>query len=263
MEIIDTHLEFNSNHSPMGKIEGIVCHNSGVTVLQSVEVIHNYHKNTRKYAGIGYNFYVRKNGNIYKGRPLEWAGAHCPGANTNSIGICFEGNFDVEEMSEVQKQAGKELIAYLKSQYDIKWIKGHKEIIATSCPGANFPLDEMKGVQKAEQHTEPVQPAAYTFENFVREVQSCIGAKIDGIPGSETLSKTPTISARKNRTHPVVRVVQKYLTTLGYTEVGVIDGIAGSKFDNAVRHFQKDNGCVQDGEITAHNKTWKKLLKLA
>jgi peptidoglycan hydrolase-like protein with peptidoglycan-binding domain len=47
---------------------------------------------------------------------------------------------------------------------------------------------------------------------------------------------------------------------LGYTEVGEADGIAGAKFTSAVAHFQQDNGCYVDGEITAKNKTWKKLL---
>ena len=72
------------------------------------------------------------------------AGAHCPGVNSTSIGICAEGNFNEETMSEVQKQAIIELVKDIKSRYNIKWIKGHREILATSCPGANFPLEEIK-----------------------------------------------------------------------------------------------------------------------
>lgn len=111
--------------------------------------------------------------------------------------------------------------------------------------------------------TKTVQVEQYTYKQFVGDVQSAIGAKVDKIAGPETLSKTPTISKSKNRTHKVVRAVQKYLYSLGYTEVGEPDCIAGTKFDTAVRHFQRDNVCVVDGEITARNKTWKKLLKLA
>ena len=40
-------------------------------------------------------------------------------------------------------------------------------------------------------------------------------------------------------------------------------GTAGGIVVNAVKAFQKDNGCVADGEITAGNKTWKKLLAMA
>jgi peptidoglycan hydrolase-like protein with peptidoglycan-binding domain len=100
----------------------------------------------------------------------------------------------------------------------------------------------------------------YTLEQFVREVQDAIGAKNDGIAGPETISKTVTLSASKNGSHAAVKPVQKRLAALGYTMVGEADGIAGIKFTNAVIHFQEDNRCWVDGEITARNTTWKKLL---
>lgn len=103
---------------------------------------------------------------------------------------------------------------------------------------------------------------AYTKEQFVRDVQAACGAAVDGIAGPETLSKTVTLSDRKNRTHAAVKAVQKRLYALGYTSVGVADGIAGTKFNLAVIQFQEDNRCWVDGEITAKNKTWKKLLEM-
>ena len=84
---------------------------------------------------------------------------------------------------------------------------------------------------------------------------------MDGIAGPETLSKTITVSKSKNRKHAVVKPIQKYLNKIGYN-CGIADGIAGAKFDAAVKAYQKANGCVADGEITARNKTWKKLLGL-
>lgn len=118
------------------------------------------------------------------------------------------------------------------------------------------------GINSNNKPTETVKQS-YTYKDFVGDVQKAIGAKVDRIAGPETLSKTPTLSKTKNRTHPAVKPVQKYLYSLGYTEIGEDDGVAGPKFDLGVKHFQKDNGCVADGEITARNKTWKKLLKLA
>lgn len=100
----------------------------------------------------------------------------------------------------------------------------------------------------------------YTLKQFVCDVQAAIGAKVDGIAGPETLSKTPTVSRWRNRKHPVVKAVQKRLYALGYTQVGDADGIAGGKFDTALRRFQKGHNCVADGEITAGNKTWRMLL---
>ena len=97
---------------------------------------------------------------------------------------------------------------------------------------------------------------------FIMGVQRACGAKIDGIAGKETLSKTITVSASTNRKHPVVSVIQTYLNALGYN-CGTVDGIAGPKFTAAVKAYQKANGCVADGVITARNKTWKKLLGMA
>ena len=99
----------------------------------------------------------------------------------------------------------------------------------------------------------------YTKTQFIKDIQRVIGAKVDGIAGTETLSKTVTVSAEKNRTHGVVRYIQKYLNSMGY-DCGSVDGIAGAKFKKGVVRYQKAKGCVADGEVTAKGKTWQKLL---
>ena len=92
-------------------------------------------------------------------------------------------------------------------------------------------------------------------------VQFCCKAGLDGIAGPQTLSKTVTVSAKKNRKHAVVLPLQKKLKTQGrYT--GALDCIAGSKYTAAVNSYQRsilDYSNV-DGEITAKGKMWKKLL---
>lgn len=99
----------------------------------------------------------------------------------------------------------------------------------------------------------------YTRIQFIKDIQSAIGAKVDGIAGKETLSKTVTVSKNINNRHAVVKSIQKYLNSQGYN-CGTEDGIAGVKFDAAIKAYQKANGCVADGEITARKTTWKKLL---
>lgn len=110
------------------------------------------------------------------------------------------------------------------------------------------------------------EPSDYSYTQFVKDIQVAEGQTgkwVDGIAGKRTLELTPTISRYKNPRNACVKPVQKYLYYLGYTDVGVADGIAGAKFEKAVKQYQGDNGCVMDGELTAHNKTWKKLLKIA
>lgn len=103
----------------------------------------------------------------------------------------------------------------------------------------------------------------YGLSEFVKDIQKAFGATVDGIAGPLTLSKTMTLSAKTNATHAAVKIVQKRLSALGYSEVGNADGVAGPKFTSAVAHFQQDNGCTVDGVITAANKTWKKLLGMS
>ena len=135
MKIIESDLDFNYMDT-RSKTEQIILHHSGVTVLQSVETIHNYHKNTNGWSGIGYHFYVRKDGNIYRGRPENTVGAHCQGENYNSIGICFEGNFEKEKMSIEQVKAGHELVMYLLDKYSLVKgnVKKHNDFGSTVCP---------------------------------------------------------------------------------------------------------------------------------
>ena len=40
------------------------------------------------------------------------------------------------------------------------------------------------------------------------------------------------------------------------------DGIAGVKFDSAIKRFQKDHDCIVDGELTAQKTTWKRILTI-
>lgn len=103
--------------------------------------------------------------------------------------------------------------------------------------------------------------STYTKSQFIRDVQAAIGAKVDGIAGSETLSKTVTVSKTKNNKHAVIKPIQRYLNALGYN-CGIVDGIAGTKFDAAIRAYQKANGCIVDGEATAKKNTWRSLLDL-
>lgn len=111
----------------------------------SVKGIHEYHKNVNGWSGIGYHLYVRKNGEVWEGRPIDKTGAHCLGFNGCSVGICFEGDFSSERMEKTQREAGRAAIAYVRGIYPDAETLGHRELSATQCPGRYFPLEELKG----------------------------------------------------------------------------------------------------------------------
>lgn len=110
-----------------------------------------------------------------------------------------------------------------------------------------------------EENTTTTASVTYTQEDFIRGVQSCLGAKVDGIAGPETLSKTITVSAKVNRNHPVVKHLQSWFNILG-CNAGEVDGWAGPKFTAAAILFANTHGCEPDGEITTGQLMWKKLL---
>lgn len=109
---------------------------------------------------------------------------------------------------------------------------------------------------------DPDEDTAY--KTFVKDLQEAIGANIDGIAGSETLSKTPTISTGTGWNHKAVRPLQVYLKSLGY-DLGScgVDGKFGKDMKECIKKYQKDQGLsIVDGIVTAKKYTWKKLLKL-
>lgn len=108
----------------------------------SIEAVHKAHLGNG-WAGIAYHYYVRKDGSVYRGRP-EWAvGGHTSGENWHTLGVCFEGNFEQEEMGEAQLNVGRELIADILARWGGLAVVPHSYYSQTACPGKNFPLDEM------------------------------------------------------------------------------------------------------------------------
>lgn len=120
-------------------------------------------------------------------------------------------------------------------------------------------------LKKALNSTTSTTTTSYTQKNFIKDVQCAIEVKADGVANSETLSKTVTVSAKRNKKHKVVKPLQKYLYAIGYTEVGTADGEAGEKFTKAVNRYQKEvlNYSSTDGEITKKGNMWKKLLGIS
>ena len=197
MKINKSNLSFGSM-SIRSKTKKLVLHHAAASKC-SVDDVHRWHKNNG-WSGIGYHFFVRKDGSIWEGRPLKYVGAHAYGNNSDSIGVCFEGNFENEKMPDVQKEAGKELVSYILKEYPtITSVVRHKDLAATACPGKNFPFAEIKKgktsaattpttTKKAFPGVFPVLPSRGYFKKGdegvqVRRLQIflnwCIGANLD------------------------------------------------------------------------------------
>lgn len=264
MKINETSLKFGSL-SKRGSTSRIILHHAEATSC-TPEQIHQWHL-ANGWSGAGYHFLVRKDGTVWRLRP-EWAvGAHAQGANSDSLGVCFEGRYQTEEMPQAQIDAGRELVARLKAGYGISKVQRHKDVGSTDCPGKNFPFEAI--VAGAASVTPapapaPAKPAA-KGDSWVRELQAECNRQgfsdqaVDGLPGPNTLAGCPTL--RQGASGGITKLAQRRLIALGYS-VGACgaDGIFGAGTAKAVRAFQAAKGLGVDA-IVGRN-TWRKLLGL-
>ena len=96
------------------------------------------------WAGIGYHFYIRSDGTIYRGRPEEAVGAHAKKNNNDSIGIALEGNFEEASPTEAQMEALVKLSADMIIKYNLSEVLGHRDVYETLCPGENLSIEDLK-----------------------------------------------------------------------------------------------------------------------
>ena len=118
----------------MRKIDLIVIHCSASRADRDftetdLEVCHR----RRGFNGIGYHFYIRKNGDIKTTRPIERIGAHAKGFNRTSIGVCYEGGLDAngkpkDTRTLEQKGALLALLRELKRQFPKALVVGHRDL---------------------------------------------------------------------------------------------------------------------------------------
>ena len=145
MNIIEVAYKWHGGFTKRSRTDFIALHHAEA-VKCTPQDIHSWHV-SNGWTGIGYHFFVRKDGTIYRGRPLDVVGAHVQGMNSCSIGICAEGDYHTKEktMPQAQKKSIIELCQYLKKNYypNAK-IVGHREIGDSNCPGRYYPLDEIK-----------------------------------------------------------------------------------------------------------------------
>jgi hypothetical protein len=106
--------------------------------------IRRYHVETLGWSDVGYHFGIELVGNAYEvfvGRMLNEVGAHCKGRNTDSIGVCFVGNFDTSPPPREQWHLGVRLVRAMCDIFAIpngQVFPHHRFASYKSCPGRKF-----------------------------------------------------------------------------------------------------------------------------
>ena len=119
----------------MRTIDHIIIHCSATRedcslTIEELETVHR----RRGFRGIGYHYYIRRDGTVANTRPLEVVGAHCKGHNAHSIGICYEGGLDAkgrpwDTRTPEQRRAMHLLVAQLLKRFKNNvCICGHRDL---------------------------------------------------------------------------------------------------------------------------------------
>lgn len=272
INIINTGLKFTSNLSNRKSTKRIILHHAA-TSSADVQTIHKWHLG-RGWAGIGYNFYIRKDGSVYQGRGWDKVGAHCSGYNSTSIGICFEGNYEVEsDMPAAQYNAGVALIAEALAKYPtITEVCGHKSHGSTACPGKYFPVAGIiadgkgNGSSVTAGTSSQIDPPSKDVVKSLQEALNLDGIRdaagrtlvVDGIKGTNTtaaikkvlLKAGPLVSGKYQvgSKGEIVKWLQDRLNDMLPGCSLAVDGKYGNGTRNAVLDWQARNNLTQDGK---------------
>ena len=128
----------------MRRIDRIICHCTATPEGRHVTVkdVDNWHRNERHWAnGIGYHWLIYLDGSIHAGRPESMIGAHCVGYNKHSIGVCYVGGTERNNVKKEkdtrtpeQKAAFVKILTELHQRYPKATLHGHCEFANKPCP---------------------------------------------------------------------------------------------------------------------------------
>lgn len=135
----------------------IILHHSATKDSGTVSwnAIRRYHVKENKWTDIGYHYgieFVMDPGDshgsyeILIGRMPNEVGAHASGQNSQSIGVCFVGNFDTEPPPKEQWEMGLKLVRWLLREFAISSasVFGHRDFADKTCPGLMFNVEKFR-----------------------------------------------------------------------------------------------------------------------
>lgn len=210
------------------------CSASDQASHDNIATIHRWHTDRpprgRGWSDVGYHYFIRKDGTLENGRPLERIPAAQRGHNKGTIAICLHG-LDKSKFTDLQFDKLKSLCLEINNSYDGELtFHGHREVASKACPVFDY-----KSVLR--------------LDAFGR-----LG--LPGAIGKDLINDTH----RDPDTIPVLRRGDRGETVALAQSLLMVkdDGIFGPRTDAAVRDFQSDKGLTRDGVIGKN--TWRALF---
>lgn len=179
---------------------------------------------------VGYHYFIRKDGTLEDGRPLEKIPAAQSPHNTGTIAICLHG-LQKSKFTEAQFTKLKALCLEINNVYDGELtFHGHKEVKNKACPVFDY-----KSVLKLD---------AFGRLGLTGANSKSLKEETHGDPDTMPVLK------RGDR-GPAVALAQELLLIKD-------DGIFGPKTASSVKDFQEAKGLTRDGVVGKN--TWKALF---
>lgn len=200
----------------------------------NIETIRRWHTDPKPagngWSDVGYHFFIRKDGMLEPGRPLEKTPAAQLNHNKSTIAICLHG-LDVRKFTEAQFEKLKALCLEINQAYaGALSFHGHREVASKACPVFDY-----KGVLRLNEWGQLGIAGAVTTNLM-----------------DDTHRDAATMPVLTHGTKgKAVALVQSLLMVKD-------DGIFGPRTDAAVREFQEEKGLARDG--TVGEDTWKALF---
>ncbi|WP_200411367.1 peptidoglycan recognition protein family protein [Virgibacillus salexigens] len=234
-------LSFRGNLNPLSKsrIVKIVQHHMAHPSWDIMDV-HNFHRYSNGWQGIGYNFWIGFDGTIYEARGL-YQGAHCLGYNSTTIGIGYQGNFQTQHMTDAQLKAGIALNVWLIDEFpnlQAGDILGHKDLGSTACPGKNFRMSELKkGVSGGKVEAPKQEVESEITNKWTKVTGDWKGQTLGNGEYGEPVRQLQTMLAEND---------PPFYPNKGARNNG-IDSYYGDNTENAVTRYQSYYGLSVDG----------------
>ena len=202
-----------------------------------VDVIRKWHVEGNGWDDIGYHYFIRRDGTLETGRPLERTPAAQGGNNSATLAVCLHG-LSGARFTKGQYRTLVELAETIDDAYSgMVSFHGHCEVSSKSCPV--FPYRSVLGL---DEH------GAMAFRPTDSPAFADTEAGEEDAQGSLPTLRVTSKDAR-------VRMLQHLLSEAGHPLEE--DGLFGQATLAAVRRFQRERGLRPDGIVGP--RTWSAL----
>lgn len=198
--------------------------------LRQIKTWQAYHQ-SKGWKDIGYNALICQHGKCIEGRGLGYSGSHCPGFNTSGFGVQFMVAGSEKPTDVAYARMRKLYDALVKEKGGALAKKGHRDGVATTCPGDIVYAWVKKGMPYPTS-TAPTPPESPTTTPTPTPVRTLYYNPSKILTGTDI----KRLQSELNRVFPT------------YSKL-TVDGKFGPATERVVKEFQRRAELVVDGRV--------------